>query len=204
VRDGLRSFLSEQPDIKVVGEAANGLDAFQRVAELRPDVAVMDISMPELDGITATQRIHEMSPSTKVVILSMHPEIERISWALQAGARGYVLKASAGAELVKAVRMVYAGHRYLSQQVSEQVIEEYVRQSQAGDSESPLADLSSREEEVLRLVVEGKTNDQVADILSLSSKTVATYRFRMMQKLDISDLPSLVKFAIRHGLTSAE
>jgi DNA-binding NarL/FixJ family response regulator len=100
--------------------------------------------------------------------------------------------------------MVYAGHRYLSQPVSEQVIEEYVRQSQAGDSESPLADLSSREEEVLRLVVEGKTNDQVADILSLSSKTVATYRFRMMQKLDISDLPSLVKFAIRHGLTSAE
>ena len=204
VRDGLRAFLSAQPDIEVVGEASNGREALRQIAEIGPDVAVLDIAMPELNGIDATQQIRRASPATQVVILSMHATEEHIFRALQAGARGYVLKESAGAELVEAVRAVYAGHRHLSQKISDKVIDEYVRQREAGETECPLARLSQREREILPLVVEGKTSNEIAGILSLSPKTVETYRCRMMHKLGISDLPALVKFAIRHGLTPLE
>jgi RNA polymerase sigma factor (sigma-70 family) len=123
---------------------------------------------------------------------------------LQAGARGYLLKESAGIEVVNAVRAVYAGHRYLSQKISDSLIDDYVRQRQAAEAKSPLARLSPREREVLQLVVEGKSSAEIADTLSLSVKTVETYRTRLMHKLGVSDLPALVKFAIQHGLTSLE
>ena len=204
VRDGLSLLLGAQLDIKVVGNAANGRDAVQQVAQLRPDVVILDIAMPELNGIEAAQQIGKVCPSARVIILSMHSTTEHIFRALQAGARGYLLKESAGIEVVKAVRAVLAGQRYLSQKISDKMIDDYVRQRETIEAESPLARLSPREREILQLVVEGKSSAEIAEILFLSPKTVETYRSRLMRKLDISDLPSLVKFAIQHGLTPLE
>jgi RNA polymerase sigma factor (sigma-70 family) len=201
VRDGLRVLLEAQHHIRVIGDAANGRDAVRRVTRLRPDVAIMDIAMPELNGIEATCQIRQLCPDTQVVILSVHSTTEHIFRALQAGARGYLLKESAGAEVVKAVLAVHAGRRYLSGKISDRVVDEFVRQRELTRNQSPLARLSPREREVLQLVVEGKSSAEIAEILSLSPKTVETYRSRMMQKLDINDLASLVKFAIQHGLT---
>jgi len=204
VRDGLRLLLEAQGDIKVVGDAANGREAVHQVKRLRPDVVVMDIAMPELNGIEATQQIREGCPSAQVVILSMHYTSEHIFRALQAGARGYLLKESAGVEVVNAVHTVQAGHRYLSQKISDKVIDNYVHRREAAETTNPLARLSPRERQVLQLVVEGKSSVEIASALSLSHKTVETYRSRLMQKLGISDLPSLVKFAIRQGLIPLE
>jgi DNA-binding NarL/FixJ family response regulator len=204
VRDGLRALLEAQPDIRVIGDAADGREAVGQVARLGPDVAVIDIAMPELNGIEAAQGIGEVCPSTQIIILSMHSTTEHIFRALQAGARGYLLKESAGIEVVKAVRSVHAGHHYLSQKISDMLVDDYVRQRQAAEAKSPLARLSPREREVLQLVVEGKSSAEIADILSLSVKTVETYRSRLMLKLGISDVPGLVKFAVQHGLTPLE
>jgi len=204
VRDGLRVLLEALPDIKVIGDAANGRETVRRVARLCPDVVVMDIAMPELNGIEAAREITQVCPSTQVIILSMHSTTEHVFRALQAGARGYLLKESAGIEVVNAVRAVHAGRRYLSLKISDSLIDDYVHQRQAAETSSPLARLSPRERQVLQLVVEGKSSAEIASILSLSLKTVETYRSRLMQKLGISDLPSLVKFAIQHGLTPLE
>lgn len=204
VRDGLRSLLEAQTDIKVIDAAADGRETVRQVAQFCPDVVVMDIAMPELNGIETTWEIGKICPSTQIVILSMHSTTEHIFRALQAGARGYLLKESAGIEVVNAIRAVYAGHRYLSQEISDQLIDDYVFQRQTTEAKSPLARLSPREREVLQLIAEGKSNTQIADILSLSSKTVGTYRSRLMRKLGINDLPALVRFAIQHGLTPLE
>jgi DNA-binding NarL/FixJ family response regulator len=204
VRDGLRVLLEAQPDIRVIGDAADGREAVSRVARLRPDVVVIDVAMPELNGIEAAREIGEVCPATQIIILSMHSTTEHIFRALQAGARGYLLKESAGIEVVNAVRAVHAGHRYLSQKISDKLVDDYVRQRQGAEAKSPLARLSPREREVLQLVVEGKTSAEIADALSLSVKTVETYRSRLMHKLAINDLPALVKFAIQHGLTPLE
>ena len=198
VRDGLRVLLEAQSDVEVVGAAANGRQAVRLVGELRPDVVVMDIAMPELNGIEATQQIHDALPATQVLVLSMHSTTEHIFRALQAGARGYLLKDSAGAEVVDAVRVVHAGRRYLSQKIASTVVDDYISERQRA---SPLDSLSRRERQILQLVAEGKSSAEAAAMLFLSPKTVDTYRSRMMQKLDIGDLPSLVKFAIQHGVT---
>ena len=204
VRDGLRVLLEAEHDIRVIGDAANGHEAVRGVARLCPDVVVMDIAMPELNGIEATREIVQVCPSAQVIILSMHSTTEHIFQALQAGARGYLLKESAGSEVVSAVRAVRAGQRYLSQKISDRLVDDYVRQRQAAEAKSPLALLSPRERSVLQLVVEGKSSAQIARILSLAPKTVETYRSRLMLKLGISDLPGLVKFAIQQGLTTLE
>ncbi len=204
VRDGLRVLLEAQPDIRVIGDAANGRETVRLVVQLCPDVAIIDIAMPELNGIEAARKIGQVCPSTQVIILSMHSTTEHVFQALQAGARGYLLKESAGIEVVNAVRAVHADRRYLSQKISDGLVDDYVRQRQAAEAKSPLARLSPREREVLQLVVEGKSSAEIADILSLSLKTVETYRSRLMHKLGISDLPGLVKFAIQHGLTPLE
>ncbi|MFQ6102095.1 MAG: response regulator [Anaerolineae bacterium] len=204
VRDGLRFLLEAQDDIEVIGAAANGRDAVRQVAKLRPDVVIVDIAMPDLNGIEATWQIRETCPSAQVIILSMHSTSEHVFRALQAGARGYLLKESAGIEVVTAVRAVHAGRRHLSQRISDQMIDDYAHQRGAVEAESPLARLSPREREVLQLVVEGKSSAEIAAILSLSRKTVETYRSRLMNKLGISGLPGLVKFAIQHGLTPLE
>ncbi|MFP4346024.1 MAG: response regulator [Anaerolineales bacterium] len=204
VRDGLSFLLEAQPDIRVVGRGANGREAVQDVLRLRPHVVVMDIAMPELNGIEATQQISELAPDVQVIILSIHSAHEHIYRALEAGARGYLLKESAGVEVSDAVRAVHAGHRYMSQKISDRLIEDYIQQRQLSAPPGPLSELSQREREVLQLVVEGKSSAEIAEILSLSPKTVETYRSRLMHKLEIEDLPSLVKFAIRHGLTSLQ
>jgi DNA-binding NarL/FixJ family response regulator len=204
LRDGLRCLLKAQHDIKVVGDVADGREAVRRVAELYPDVVIVDIAMPELNGIEAARQIREVCPSSEVIILSMHSTTEHIFRALQAGAHGYLLKESAGVEVVNAVRAVHAGHRYLSQKISDKIIDDYVRQREGAEAKIPLTRLSPREREVLQLVVEGKPSAEIAEILSLSPKTVETYRSRLMQKLGISDLPGLVKFAILYGLTPLE
>lgn len=200
VRDGLRFLLDAQSDIKVVGTAVNGLEAVELATRLCPDVAVMDISMPLLNGIEATQQICSACPQTRVMMLSIHFTSVHIQRALQAGAMGYLLKESAGEEVVEAIRTVHAGKRYLSRKIAESVVEEYVRQS-GGDV---LEGLSPRERQVLQLIAEGKTSSDAAKLLYLSVKTVETYRSRLMQKLGLKDMASLVKFAIQHGIISLE
>ena len=204
VRDGLRMILEAQGDIIVVGDAADGRQAVRRVQQLRPDVAVIDIAMPELNGIEATHEIRQTRPTTQVVILSMHSTAEHIFRALEAGALGYLLKESAGREVVDAVRAVHAGRRYLSQRIADTVVDDYLRQRQAAEARSPLERLTPRERQVLQLVAEGKSSAEIGDILALSPKTIETYRSRIMQKLGLRDLPSLVKFAIQHGITPLE
>jgi DNA-binding NarL/FixJ family response regulator len=201
VRDGLKFMLNAQPDIEVLGCAADGRDAVQKTKQLQPDVVIVDINMPELNGIETTYQIREVCPTSKVIILSMYSTREHIFRALHAGARGYMLKESAGIEVIDAVRSVSAGRRYLSEKISDRIIDDYIRQRAEGGGKDPLDRLSPREREVLQLVVEGKSSVEIAVTLSLSPKTVETYRSRVMQKLDISDLPTLVKFAIQQGLT---
>jgi DNA-binding NarL/FixJ family response regulator len=204
LRDGLRFLLDAQEDIEVVGDAANGRDAVRQVEELHPDIVILDIAMPELNGIDAAVQIGELCPSSHVIMLSMHSTSEHIFRALQAGACGYLLKESAGDELVTAVRRVAVGQRYLSQEISEVMMADYVRQREVAEAQSPLASLSPREREILQLVVEGKSSAEIAGMLFLSPKTVGTYRSRLMRKLGIDDLTGLIKFAIQHGLTSLE
>lgn len=202
VRDGLRYLLEAQQGIRVVGEASDGREAVRKVKNLRPDIVIMDIFMTELNGIEATGQICRECPSTRVIMLSMQSSSESIVRALKAGACGYLLKESAGRELVTAIREVRAGRRYLSPKVSDQVIGAYLNRTE--DIRDPLASLSRREREVLQLVVEGKTSAEIADTLFLSVKTIETYRSRLMKKLGIRDIPALIKFAIQHGLTSLD
>ena len=204
VRDGLQALLDGELDISVVGSASNGRDAVRQVRKIDPDVVVMDIAMPELNGIEATARICEDCPDIRVIILSMHDTSEHIFQALKAGARGYLIKESAGKEVIKAVRAVHSGRRYLSQKIEEKVIENYIQTRKKAPDRSPLEKLSFREREILQLVVEGKSSTEIAEILFISPKTVETYRSRLMQKIGIKDIPGLVKFAIQHGLTSIE
>jgi DNA-binding NarL/FixJ family response regulator len=197
VRDGLRALLEGGHDLQVIGVAGNGREAVAEAQRLRPDIVIMDIAMPELDGVEATRRIVEKCPETRVLILSMYLSAEHIHRALQAGAQGYVLKESAGEEVVEAIRALRAGKRYLSHRITETVIDDYLRD---GSNLSPLDSLSLRERDVLQLVVEGRTNALIAQSLSLSPKTVETYRARIMKKLKVHDTVELVKFAMRHGL----
>jgi RNA polymerase sigma factor (sigma-70 family) len=203
VRAGLRLIIEAQPDLKVMGEADNGWDAVQQADKQCADIVLMDIAMPQLNGVEATKQIRAVCPTTEVIILSMHASAKHIFRALKAGAKGYLLKGSASNEVVEAIRTVKVGQRYLSQKISEEVRSELTRHS-LDRIEDPLDRLSSREREVLQLVVEGKSSPEIAVQLHLSVKTVETYRYRVMQKLNLSDLPSLVKFAIQHGLTSLE
>jgi DNA-binding NarL/FixJ family response regulator len=200
VRDGLCFLLNSQNDIKVIGTADNGHEAVQLADKLNPDVAVMDIAMPLLNGIEATQQITATHPHTRVMILSIHFTSVHIQRALQAGAMGYLLKESAGEEVVEAIRTVYEGRRYLSRKIAETVVEDYVRQG-GGDV---LEGLSPRERQVLQLIAEGKTSSEAAEVLFLSVKTVETYRSRFMQKLGLKDMTALVKFAIQHGIISLD
>jgi DNA-binding NarL/FixJ family response regulator len=201
VRDALSHMLGAQPDIVVVGGAGNGREAVELVRQLQPDVAIVDISMPELNGIDAAVQMAEVSSHTRVIILSMQGTSEHLYRSLQAGAYGYLLKGSAGKMLVEAVRTVHAGNRYFSEEMTQMLVEDFVQQHEKGPKSSPLERLSAREREILQLVVEGKSSAEIAALLSLSPKTVETYRSRLMGKLGLKDLPSLVKFAVQHGLT---
>jgi DNA-binding NarL/FixJ family response regulator len=202
VRDGLRLLIETQSDMKVVSEASNGREAARQVLRTKPDVVIMDIAMPELNGIEATRQIHENCPATKVIILSMHSSSEHIFQALKAGAHGYMLKESAGMEVISAIRVVHSGKRYLSEKINDQMIDEYILNREIVETGSPLSKLSTREREILQLVVEGKSSADIGRTLFISPKTVETYRSRLMQKLGINDLAGLIRFAIQHGITT--
>lgn len=199
VRDGLRLLLENQSDIRVIGEVADGREAVEAAIRLRPDVVLMDVAMPLLNGIDAAAQIMEKLETTRIVMLSMHSTVEHVFRALQAGALGYLRKESAGNEVVDAVRTVHSGRRYLSHKITESMVDDYIRKRTL---DSPLDSLSQRERAILQLLVEGKSGIEIARLLHVSPKTVDTYRSRMMQKLGIGDLPGLVKFALQHGLTT--
>ncbi|MGA3086490.1 MAG: response regulator transcription factor [Thermodesulfobacteriota bacterium] len=204
LREGLRYILDTQADMKVIGEASDGRQAVKEAKRVNPDVLIIDIAMPELNGIEAARQILALYPSIKIIILSMHYSTEHIYQALQAGAMGFLIKDAAGKELMQAVRAVYGGHRYLSERVDEILIEDYVMQRRKIQPQSPLESLSPREREILQLVVEGKTSPAIAEILFISPKTVETYRSRLMHKLGLKDTAGLVKFAIAQGLTGVD
>ena len=201
IREGLKTLLESQKDIEVIGYAANGRTAVKKIKALGPDIVIMDISMPELDGIEATRQIISLGVKTKVIIFSMHSSKEHVTRALQAGAHGYVAKESVGTEIIQAVKDVQAGKTFISPMIGETFLNAYFRSGRGKPDKNPLDLLSGREREVLRLLVEGKTSAEIAGSIHLSPKTVDTYRSRLMQKLSIHDLPGLVKFAIKQGLT---
>lgn len=196
----MRLILETHGEMKVVAETADGLEAIKQAKTLNPDVILMDISMPGLNGIEATRRIRKDCPRIRVVILSMLSSPEDIFRALQAGATGYLLKESAGTEIIQAVLSAFSGRRYLSRKVDDIVIDSYIQERTQVHAKSPLEQLSDREKEVLQMVAEGKTSSEIAGILFLSVKTIETYRSRIMQKLGLKDVPSLVRFAIEKGL----
>ena len=201
VAEGLRHLVASQAEMRVVGLAENGRDAVRAAMEVSPDIVLMDHGMPLLNGTEATRLIRERCPGTRVIMLSMYSDAVHVYRALQAGAAGYIVKRSVGKEVVEAIWTVHRGGRYISKQLADSVIDHVVHRSAPDD---PLQRLSSRERQVLQLLSEGFSVVEIAGTLSLSPKTVETYRARMMEKLGIHDLAGLVRFAIQQGVTSLE
>jgi len=200
LRDGICSLLKEYDDMEVVGEAADGRTAIRLVEELSPDVVIMDISMPDLNGIDATRIIISHRPKVKIIALSMHYDKQFISEIFKAGASGYLIKESAFDELEHAVRVVMDGKTYINPQIASLVVESLVTQSTP--SAQALSLLTQREREVLQLIAEGKSTKQIARDLNVSAKTVESHRRQVMGKLNIRNVAELTKYAIREGLTS--
>lgn len=195
VRQGFKMILGAQPDMEIVGEAGNGHEAIELADQLKPDVIVMDVAMPELNGIEATRRIGESAPHARVLALSMHKDSVYVREVLRAGARGYLLKDSVAGDLVSAVRSVARGEGYLSPGVSDAVLDDYRKHVT-----NPIDLLSSREREVLQMLAEGKTNKEIATVLNLSVYTIDAHRGRIMEKLNLHSINELVRFAVRNGL----
>lgn len=201
IREALRALLEEMGAIEVVGQARDGVEALQLAESLKPDLVVMDVGMPNLNGMEATRRMRQLSRPPDVIILSQYGRNEYVVQALLAGARAYLLKDSISDELVEAIEAVSRGEMYLSEQFDRDEIMEYVRRGE--EIPSPLARLTPRERQVLQLVAEGHTNRQVAVKLSISVKTVEKHRFNLMDKLDIRDVTGLVRFAVAQGIVPA-
>ncbi|MEW5960777.1 MAG: response regulator transcription factor, partial [Chloroflexota bacterium] len=204
VRQGLKALLTDEADIEVVGEANNGREALDRLAVLEPDVVLMDISMPGLNGIEATRQIKQRHPGVKVVILSMHANEEYVFQVLQAGAAGYVLKQSDSLEVLTAIRAALSGGSFLSPPISRTVINDYVRRAEARGQGSDLDLLTSREREVLQLLAEGLSNRDIAEELNISIKTVESHRSNIMNKLEVNSKAELIKYALRKGWATLE
>jgi two-component system response regulator NreC len=194
VRQGLKLILSAQPDLQVVGEAANGREAVELAEKLRPDIVLMDVAMPELNGIEATRKMVESNSRIRILVLSMHKESVYVREILRAGARGYILKDAIDSELLSAVRSVARGDGYISPAVSGALIDNFQK------SGNPVDSLSPREREVLQLIAEGKTNKEVATKLNLSVYTVDSHRGKIMEKLNLHSTGELVRFAMKNGL----
>jgi two-component system response regulator NreC len=195
VRQGFRMILEAQGDMQIVGQAGNGREAVELTEKLHPDVVVMDVTMPELNGIEATRRLAVSAPRTRILALSMHKDSVYVREMLRAGARGFLLKDSGDADLVAAVRAVAKGEGYLSPAVSDAVLTDYRRHVT-----DPLDLLTTREREVLQMIAEGKTNKEIATVLTLSVYTVEAHRGRIMEKLNLHSTGELVRFALRNGL----
>jgi DNA-binding NarL/FixJ family response regulator len=206
VRAGIRALLERLADVQVVGEADDGRAALELIAREKPDVALLDIGMPELNGLEAADRISREAPRTRLVILSMHASETYVAQALKVGVAGYVLKDACADELPILLRAVMRGETYLSPGVSKQIVEALrAQQGAPSGGGSPLAEvLTPRQREILQLVAEGKSTKEIAHSLGLSGKTVETHRMQIMQRLDIHDVPGLVRYAMRAGLVSWE
>jgi DNA-binding NarL/FixJ family response regulator len=205
MRDGLKAVIAHQPGMEVVGEAENGKDTVTLAAKLRPHVVIMDIGMPDLNGIEATRRIVRDQPGMKTIALSIHADQRYVAEMLKAGACGYLLKRSAADELVRAIKAVMTGRTYLSPDVAGGVVEGFVRQpGTAKDDAEAFSELTDREREVLQILAEGKTTKEIAAALGVSVKTVETHRRNIMQKLDLHSVAELTKYAVRQGITAVE
>ena len=202
MRSGLRAVLERYVDMKVVGEAADGRAAIQSVDELRPNVIVLDIAMPNLNGIEAARQISGKHSDVAIVVLSMHSDEGYVLRALKAGARGYLLKDSAEGELITAIRAVSEGKAFFSPAISRMLVDDYMRQLQQRGVEDSYELLTTREREILQLLAEGKSNKDIARLLDLSLYTVETHRSNIMQKLNLHGIPELMLYAIRKGVIS--
>src|ERR1700730_6507492 len=200
IRSGLRLLLEQQPDFKVVAEASDGRQAVQLVARHHPNVVVLDIGMPELNGIEATRQIVAQDPHPEVVILSMHSDESYVLRALKAGARAYILKNAAEADLIRAVQAVSEGKSFFSPVISKMLLEDYVRQARDKEVEDSYDLLTPREREILQLLAEGKTNKDVANLLNLSPYTIETHRGNILEKLNLHSVPELILYAVRKGI----
>jgi DNA-binding NarL/FixJ family response regulator len=202
VRQGFRKILEERPEWRVIAEAADGRSAVHQALELKPDVAVLDIGMPLLNGIEATRQIIRRSPHAGVLILSMHADEAYITQALRAGARGYLLKDSAGTQLIDAVAAVAAGKSFFSPAAAKVMLDDYLRRLADKGITDRYDSLSEREREVFQLVAEGHSNKEIAQLLSVSPNTVETHRTHILEKLDVHNTAELVLYAVRHGIIS--
>ena len=202
VRDGLRALLEKQPDMAVVAEAADGRDSVRLAEEQAPDVVVMDIAMPNMNGIEATRRILSSNPRTAVVILSMHQDESYVLRSLKAGAKGYLLKDSLRSDVIEAIRSVAQGRSFLTKKVSRILQEDYIRELEDRGLDDSYDLLTEREREILQLVAEGQTNKEVAALLDVSVTTVETHRTHILQKLGLHSVPELILYAVRKGIIS--
>ena len=200
-QEALENLISHEEDIKVVGCANDGNEAIQQVKKVKPDVLLIDIAMPNLDGLDAIHMIKDISPSTRILVLTMFRNENYIRQAFESGANGYILKISSSSELVKAIRMVNKGDYFLSSKISSTIILSFIRNQQTGGKATTRYDLlSDREKQVFRLIVNGQSTKQIADILNISPKTVAKHRSNIMDKLEVRDLLALIKFALNNGI----
>ena len=202
MRTGLRKILEERPEWDVVAEVGDGREAVRKCTALKPDVAVLDIAMPLLNGVDATQQIVRKVPETKVLVLSMHSDEAYVTRALQAGATGYMLKDSAGKDLLKGIASVAAGQAYFSPAIARLMLDDYVRRVSGSGVADRYETLSAREREIFQLIAEARTNKEVAELLEISPATVETHRARILQKLDIHNTAELVLYAVRRGVIS--
>ncbi|GAC1403290.1 MAG: response regulator transcription factor [Ktedonobacteraceae bacterium] len=200
LRAGLRMMLNAQLDFEVVGEAQDGRQAIQEAQRLQPDVILMDITMPDMNGIEATRQIKRLLPETKVLILTMHEHDEYVFQALRAGASGYMLKEAADTDLISALRVIQNGQFYLSPTAQSVMVGDYLQRVRTGEEKDSYSSLTEREREILKLVAEGYTNNQIAERLIISPKTVDTHRTHVMDKLNLHSRAELVKYAMRRGL----
>ncbi len=202
IRSGLRLVLEREPGFIVVGEAADGKEAIQLAQDLCPGVAVLDVAMPNLNGIEAARQITAASPDTAVVMLSMHSDESYVLRALNAGARGYLLKDSPEADLIAAIKAVFDGKAYFSPAISRVLVDDYVRQLRKRGLEDSYELLTAREREILQLLAEGKSNKELAGRLNLSIYTIETHRSNLMEKLNLHGIPELILYAVRKGIIS--